>query len=64
MSQLGRDAAVRPVPAVTLCAGDGVGDILWLDEPLSFWGGTDFASGVITDVHHPQQGSPWLAAWS
>ena len=62
----GRDAAARPVPALTapaltapaltLCAGDGLGDILWLDEPLSFWGGTDLASGLITDVHHPQHG--------
>jgi predicted aconitase with swiveling domain len=61
MSQLGPDAAVRPVhalrlSALTLCAGNGSGDILWLDEPLSFWGGTDLASGVITDVHHPQRG--------
>jgi len=61
MSQTGPDAAVRPVPAltlsaITLCTGDGSGDILWLDEPLSFWGGTDLSSGVITDVHHPQHG--------
>ena len=56
MSRLGSDAAVRQVRALTLCAGDGFGDILWLDEPLSFWGGTDLSSGVITDVHHPQRG--------
>lgn len=56
MSRLGSDAAVHHVRALTLCAGDGFGDILWLDEPLSFWGGTDLASGVITDVHHPQRG--------
>ena len=44
------------VGAVALCPGDGSGDILWLDEPLSFWGGTDLGTGVITDVHHPQRG--------
>ena len=27
-----------------------------LDEPLSFWGGIDPATGVITDQHHPQRG--------
>ena len=53
MSQPGAD---RSVSAETLCPGDGVGDILWLDEPLSFWGGTDLGTGIITDVHHPQHG--------
>jgi predicted aconitase with swiveling domain len=42
---------------VTLCAGVAEGELLWLDEPLSFWGGTDLATGVITDVHHPQCGT-------
>ena len=41
---------------LALCAGDAEGELLWLDEPLSFWGGTDLATGVITDVHHPQCG--------
>jgi uncharacterized protein len=53
MSQTGGD---RHVSAEVLCPGDGSGDILWLDEPLSFWGGTELDTGVITDVHHPQQG--------
>ena len=44
------------VCAEALCPGDASGDILWLDEPLSFWGGTDLGTGVITDVHHPQRG--------
>ncbi len=37
---------------------DGVaeGPVLGLDEPLSFWGGFDPRTGVIIDVHHPQQG--------
>lgn len=43
--------------AETLCAGSGSGELLILDEPLSFWGGTDLESGVITDVHHPQRGT-------
>ncbi|WP_411719906.1 aconitase X swivel domain-containing protein [Mycetocola sp.] len=43
--------------AIALCAGEAEGDLLWLDEPLSFWGGTDLATGVITDVHHPQCGT-------
>jgi uncharacterized protein len=44
--------------AETLSAGSGTGEVLWLDEPLSFWGGTDLNTGVITDVHHPQHGVP------
>ena len=28
--------------------------MLVLDEPLSFWGGVDSATGVIVDRHHPQ----------
>tara|TARA_B110000503_G_scaffold127784_1_gene197941 strand:- start:6264 stop:6761 length:498 start_codon:yes stop_codon:yes gene_type:complete len=46
----------RRVAAHNLCAGQGEGEILWLDEALSFWGGTDLATGVITDIHHPQHG--------
>jgi predicted aconitase with swiveling domain len=53
MSQTGGD---RRVFAEALCPGDGSGEILWLDEPLSFWGGTDLGTGVVTDVHHPQHG--------
>jgi len=53
MSQTGGE---RRASAVSLCSGDGSGEILWLDEPLSFWGGTELDTGVINDVHHPQQG--------
>jgi len=53
MSQTGGDGRVS---AASLCSGDGSGEILWLDEPLSFWGGTELSTGVITDVHHPQRG--------
>ncbi len=37
-----------------LVAGDAHGPALVLDEPLSFWGGVDPATGDIIDVHHPQ----------
>jgi predicted aconitase with swiveling domain len=39
-----------------LVAGNAEGEVLALDEPLSFWGGVHEATGVITDVHHPQHG--------
>jgi uncharacterized protein len=42
--------------AVTLAPGAGAGDVLVLDEPLSFWGGADPATGVVIDTHHPQRG--------
>jgi predicted aconitase with swiveling domain len=37
---------------------DGVADgpALVLEEPLSFWGGIDPASGLIIDARHPQLG--------
>jgi predicted aconitase with swiveling domain len=38
-------------------AGEAAGEVLVLEEPLSFWGGIDPASGDIIDVHHPQRGS-------
>jgi predicted aconitase with swiveling domain len=37
-----------------LVPGSAEGAVLKLDEPLSFWGGVDPASGRIVDVHHPQ----------
>jgi predicted aconitase with swiveling domain len=39
-----------------VCSGSASGEILWLAEPLSFWGGTNLETGVITDVHHLQHG--------
>jgi predicted aconitase with swiveling domain len=33
------------------------GAVTRLDEPLSFWGGVDPATGRIIDVHHPQHGA-------
>jgi predicted aconitase with swiveling domain len=40
----------------TLAPGDARAAALVLDEPLSFWGGVDPASGRIIDRHHPQHG--------
>ena len=41
----------------TLVPGRARGPALVLDDPLSFWGGVDPATGRIIDVHHPQQGA-------
>jgi hypothetical protein len=40
----------------TLLAGTADADALVLDEPLSFWGGLDPATGRIVEVGHPQHG--------
>lgn len=40
-----------------LAPGDAEGRALVLDEPLSFWGGVDPASGAIIDARHPQLGA-------
>ena len=40
-----------------LVAGETRGEILALDEPLSFWGGFESASGTIIDQAHPQVGA-------
>jgi uncharacterized protein len=46
----------RTFGAVTLVPGAASGSILKLDEPLSFWGGLDSATGMIIDRRHPQCG--------
>lgn len=42
--------------ARSLVAGSGRGPVLWLDEPVSFWGGVDPHDGRILDRRHPQAG--------
>jgi predicted aconitase with swiveling domain len=37
-------------------SGPVEGVVLRLDEPLSFWGGLDAATGEVIDRHHPQVG--------
>ena len=41
--------------ALALVPGAGAGTPLRLDEPLSFWGGFDPASGLVIDRWHPQR---------
>ncbi len=36
--------------------GAAIGPALVLEEPLSFWGGIDPATGEVIDRHHPQCG--------
>lgn len=36
--------------------GTAAGEVLATDEPISFWGGVDPASGRVIDVHHPLHG--------
>ncbi len=42
--------------ADALVPGEAVGSVFLLDEPLSFWGGLDPATGNIIDERHPQLG--------
>jgi len=42
---------------LVLVAGSAEGEVLVLDESLSFWGGLDTATGEIIDRHHSQYGS-------
>ena len=39
-----------------IVAGTAEGEALVTTEPLSFWGGFDFKTGVIIDRHHPLAG--------
>lgn len=44
------------VPLSVLVPGSARGPVRVLDEPLSFWGGLDPATGRIIDARHPQAG--------
>ena len=48
----------RVIQGKPLVAGTGHGRLLLSDEPLSFWGGYDPASGEIIDRRHPLSGMP------
>jgi predicted aconitase with swiveling domain len=48
---------IERLEGVALVAGRAAGPPLVLDEPLSFWGGVDAATGTIVDTHHPQVGA-------
>lgn len=45
------------IAARTLTPGTATGDVLVLDEPLSFWGGFDPHDGRVIDRNHPQHGA-------
>jgi predicted aconitase with swiveling domain len=49
--------SVASFGVVALCPGAASGAPLRLDEPLSFWGGLDTATGRIVDRWHPQRGA-------
>jgi predicted aconitase with swiveling domain len=40
-----------------LVEGTARGEVVFLDEPLSFWGGYDPKTGAIIDAAHPQHRS-------
>jgi predicted aconitase with swiveling domain len=44
------------IRAEPLHQGEAEGPVIVLDEPLSFWGAFDPATGEIVDIHHPQRG--------
>ncbi len=44
------------LPVHTLFPGAASGSVLWSDEPLSFWGGIDPATGEVIDRQHPLRG--------
>ncbi len=45
------------VPGTWLVDGAVHGEVVRLDEALSFWGGFDAATGRIIDQSHPQHGT-------
>jgi predicted aconitase/predicted aconitase with swiveling domain len=42
--------------AQSILPGQAAGQVLACDEPISFWGGVDPATGRVIDVHHPLAG--------
>ena len=44
------------IDGIVRVRGSATGPALVLEEPLSFWGGLDPATGEIIDRHHPQVG--------
>jgi uncharacterized protein len=47
---------VTPLTGLTLHAGTATAPLVLLAEPLSFWGGFDAATGLVTDKRHPDVG--------
>jgi uncharacterized protein len=40
----------------TLASGVATGEVVVLEEPLSFWGGVNPGKGTVVSEHHPQFG--------
>ena len=53
---------IRTVTGRAVTPGSAAGSLFWSDQPLSFWGGYDPATGEIIDRRHPLSGT--LAAGS
>ncbi|MEX0650434.1 MAG: DUF126 domain-containing protein [Actinomycetota bacterium] len=51
------ERATAPAPVRVLAPGVASGEVLVLDEPLSFWGGLNPETGELIDAHHPQAGA-------
>jgi predicted aconitase with swiveling domain len=51
-----RRAPVGVIEGRVLVEGSATGQALVLDEPLSFWGGLDPATGEIVETGHAQRG--------
>jgi len=51
-----RDSSLRHDAGIALFPGLASGPIVVMEEPLSFWGGVDPATGTVIDVHHPSHG--------
>ena len=45
------------LPVLALVPGRAAGDILRLQEPVSFWGGFDARTGCVVDRWHPDRGA-------
>lgn len=43
--------------AQSILTGSAEGPVVATDEPLSFWGGIETATGRVIDVHHPLHGT-------
>ena len=54
MTSAGGDPVLR---GTTLHPGAADGELQVLDAPLSFWGGSELATGVVVDGRHPQRGT-------
>jgi len=55
MTDSGPDLRSRALHGRVLHPGIGAGEVLLLDAPLSFWGGTEH-TGTVIDARHPQHG--------